>query len=130
MTETELCAACIELMATADAVYLSAFGVDGYPRIRAMLNLRNKLQYPHHVHLYDGDHALYETTADFGIDPGEQLRFTEAFTFPTKDLHGRTIQPGQYYIGWFFDPDDDVCESDDDNNGGCITSARITVLSP
>ena len=83
-----------------------------------------------HVHLYDGDHALYETTADFGIDPGEQLRFTEAFTFPTKDLHGRTIQPGQYYIGWFFDPDDDVCESDDDNNGGCITSARITVLSP
>lgn len=82
------------------------------------------------VHLYDGDYALYETTADFGISPGTQHRFTEAFTFPTKDLHGRTISPGQYYIGWYFDPDDEVCESDDDNNAGCITGAKITVVSP
>ena len=65
MTETELRAACIELMATADAVYLTALGVDGYPRIRAMLNLRNKLQYPNHVHLYEGhddDFMVYVST--------------------------------------------------------------------
>lgn len=65
MNETEVRAACIELMATADAVYLTALGIDGYPRIRAMLNLRNKSQYPNHVHLYDGhdnDFMVYIST--------------------------------------------------------------------
>ena len=65
MNETELRTECIELMATADAVYLTALGVDGYPRIRAMLNLRNKLQYPNHVHLYEGhddDFMVYVST--------------------------------------------------------------------
>lgn len=53
MNETEHRMACIELMATVDVVYLAALGVDGYPRIRAMLNLRNRTQYPGQVHLYD-----------------------------------------------------------------------------
>jgi general stress protein 26 len=65
MDEKELRAACLELMATADAVYLAAIEADGYPRIRAMLNLRNKLQYPKHVHLYEGhdrDFMVYIAT--------------------------------------------------------------------
>jgi general stress protein 26 len=65
MTDTELHAACIELMATADAVYLTTLGVDGYPRIRAMLNLRNRTQFPDHTHLYDGhddDFMVYVST--------------------------------------------------------------------
>jgi len=65
MTETELRAACIELMATAEVVYLTALEADGYPRIRAMLNLRNQAQYPDHAHLYQGhddDFMVYIST--------------------------------------------------------------------
>jgi len=65
MDEKELRAACLELMATAEAVYLSTVEADGYPRIRAMLNLRNRAQYPDHVHLYDGhddDFMVYVST--------------------------------------------------------------------
>ena len=65
MTEVELRATCIELMATADVVYLTTLESDGYPRIRAMLNLRNRSQYPNHVHLYEGhdeDFMVYIST--------------------------------------------------------------------
>lgn len=65
MTEKELRAECIELMATVDAVYLTALEADGYPRIRAMLNLRNRDRYPNQVHLYEGhndDFMVYMST--------------------------------------------------------------------
>jgi len=65
MDEKELKAACLGLMATSDIVYLAALESDGYPRIRAMLNLRNRSQYPNHVHLYDGhddDFMVYIST--------------------------------------------------------------------
>lgn len=65
MNETELRAACIELMATANVVTLSTIGADGYPRLRAMLNLRNRSQYPEHAHLYEGhdeDFMVYIST--------------------------------------------------------------------
>jgi general stress protein 26 len=64
MDERELRTACVELMRTADVVYLATFE-SGYPRIRAMLNLRNRLQYPNHAHLYDGhdeDFMVYVAT--------------------------------------------------------------------
>ena len=35
----------IELMATAQAVYLTTIGPGGYPYTRAMLNLRNREQF-------------------------------------------------------------------------------------
>ncbi|MCK5247895.1 pyridoxamine 5'-phosphate oxidase family protein [Candidatus Bipolaricaulota bacterium] len=65
MTEKELRAECIELMAAIDVVYLTALEAGGYPRIRAMLNLRNRDQYPDHVHLYEGhddDFMVYIST--------------------------------------------------------------------
>ena len=65
MEERELRAKCLELMATAETVYLSAIESDGYPRIRAMLNLRNRSQYPDHMALYedhDGDFMVYVAT--------------------------------------------------------------------
>jgi general stress protein 26 len=65
MNETELRAACIEMMSKADTVYLSAIEADGYPRIRAMLNLRNRSEYPNHVPLYEGhdnDFMVYVAT--------------------------------------------------------------------
>jgi hypothetical protein len=71
----------------------------------------------------DGDYLLYETTADFGIEPGQQLALLEAFEFPN------TVPAGQYYIGWVFDPLNEICESNENNNTGCLctTSGRLTV---
>ena len=71
------------------------------------------------------DYLLYETTADFGIGPGEELGLQEAFTFPS------TVPAGQYYIGWVFDPLHEICESDENNNTGCLctTGDRLTVVS-
>ena len=42
MDEKELKQACLNLMETADAVYLSTIGDDGFPYTRMMSNLRNK----------------------------------------------------------------------------------------
>jgi subtilase family serine protease len=70
------------------------------------------------------DYLLYETTADFGIE-GQKLGLQEAFTFPS------TVPAGQYYLGWIFDPRNEVCESDENNNTDYLsaTSARLTVTS-
>lgn len=65
MGEEALRATCLELMATADAVYISTVEAGGYPRTRAMLNLRNREQYPDHMPLYDGhddDFMVYVAT--------------------------------------------------------------------
>jgi len=72
-----------------------------------------------------GDYLLYETTANFGIEPGQQLTLQEAFTFPSAVL------AGQYYVGWIFDPLNEICESNENNNTGCMctTGARLTVTS-
>lgn len=67
------------------------------------------------------DHFLYEATVDFGIAPGQRMAFDEAFTFPN------TVPSGMYYVGWIFDPDNEICESNENNNTGCITSTRIGV---
>jgi general stress protein 26 len=42
----------VELMEISEAVYLTTIGEDGYPYTRAMLNLRNKRQYPNQAHLF------------------------------------------------------------------------------
>ena len=46
--------ASVELMETAPAVYLTTNGPGGYPYTRAMLNLRNREQYPGQVPLFAG----------------------------------------------------------------------------
>jgi general stress protein 26 len=43
---------CVELIETAEAAYLTTIGEDGYPHTRAMLNLRNRTQYPKQVDLF------------------------------------------------------------------------------
>jgi len=65
MTTPDLRATCLELMATVDVVYLTTLGEDGGPRIRAMLNLRNRDQYPEKMALYadhDDDFMIYLST--------------------------------------------------------------------
>jgi general stress protein 26 len=42
----------VALMETAEAAYLTTIGADGYPDTRAMLNLRNRGQYPDQAHLF------------------------------------------------------------------------------
>jgi len=67
------------------------------------------------------DYFLYEAVADFGIGTGRQATFSEAFTFPSN------VPRGQYYIGWVYDPDNEVCESNESNNAGYIKMGRLTV---
>jgi len=65
MTDTDLMETVVDRMGSADVAYLSIIGAEGYPRTRAMLNLRNREQYPDHVHLYtehNRDLLVYLTT--------------------------------------------------------------------
>ncbi|MBU1049426.1 pyridoxamine 5'-phosphate oxidase family protein [Candidatus Bipolaricaulota bacterium] len=65
MNEAEVRTACLELMSKTVVVYLTALEEDGYPRIRAMLNLRNKTRYPDQAYLYethDDDFMIYIST--------------------------------------------------------------------
>ena len=74
MDRTRLLATCVERMSTADVVYLTTIGTDGYPRTRAMLNLRNREQYPDQVDLYTEhgeDLMVYVTTNTSSQKRGE-----------------------------------------------------------
>jgi general stress protein 26 len=46
MTETKEREMCLQLMEIAKSVILTTIGSEGYPETRAMLNLRNKKQFP------------------------------------------------------------------------------------
>jgi len=46
MNEQEIRRFSLELMETAEAVYVTTIGRDGFPQTRAMFNLRNKAQFP------------------------------------------------------------------------------------
>ena len=46
MDEQKLKNACLNLMETVNAVYLSTLGDDGFPHTRMMSNLRNKTENP------------------------------------------------------------------------------------
>ncbi len=52
MQNDELKKASVELIETTQAAYLTTMGPDGYPHTRAMLNLRNREQYPNQVNLF------------------------------------------------------------------------------
>ncbi|MHC4696201.1 MAG: pyridoxamine 5'-phosphate oxidase family protein [Planctomycetota bacterium] len=46
MNEQEIRQFSVDLMETAEAVYVTTIGCDGFPQTRAMFNLRNKAQFP------------------------------------------------------------------------------------
>jgi general stress protein 26 len=52
MDEAERKRRILELIETAEVVYLTTVDADGYPRTRAMLNLRNREQYPRQAELF------------------------------------------------------------------------------
>lgn len=55
MDEKELKQVCLNLTETANAVYLSTFGEDGFPHTRMMSNLRNKEENPACAELLEPD---------------------------------------------------------------------------
>ena len=58
---------CVKLMETADVMYLSTVGADGFPHTRAMANLRNKQQCRMAETLFKGhseDFLVYMLTGD------------------------------------------------------------------
>ena len=55
----------LELIATTEVVYLATIDSNGFPQVRAMLNLRNRDNYPSLVNVFDNhdeDFLLYLTT--------------------------------------------------------------------
>ena len=65
MERDELSPKCVELMGTADAAYLSTVDTEGYPQTRAMVNLRNRQQFPGLTGVVaedEDDLAVYMTT--------------------------------------------------------------------
>jgi general stress protein 26 len=65
MEEKELKQECLRLMETAEVAYLSTIDSDGFPQIRAMVNLRNKEQFSDLTTVFKGheeDFLIYMTT--------------------------------------------------------------------
>ena len=65
MKENEIKQECLKLMSKADAGYLSTVDSDGFPQVRAMVNLRNKEQFPGLTSVFDehqNDMLIYMTT--------------------------------------------------------------------
>ena len=57
---------CLNLMESANAVYLSTIGSDGFPHIRMMSNLRNKKEHPGLVKMFEQhkeDFLIYMVTS-------------------------------------------------------------------
>jgi general stress protein 26 len=52
LSGNEIRQGCLELMETTDVVYLSTIGGDGFPYIRAVVNLRNRGKYPDLVDIF------------------------------------------------------------------------------
>ena len=66
MEEKELKKVCLNLMETAEAVYLSTISSDGFPHTRIMSNLRNKKEHPGLVKIFEQhkeDFLIYMVTS-------------------------------------------------------------------
>ena len=70
MQKNECIEFCNHLMANSEAVYLTTIDSGGYPYTRAMLNLRNKNQYPSLEQLFQNhqeDFLTYLTTSNSSV---------------------------------------------------------------
>jgi len=80
MTEPATRQFILRLMTTAPAAYLATIGRNGAPEIRAMLNLRNRQQYPGLVELYaaHADDLLVHLTTNSSSAKMDQIRANPA----------------------------------------------------
>lgn len=117
MTDRELRDACLEVIETSDAMYLTSIDGKGFPRTRAMLNLRNRDQYPDHVHLYADhrdDFMVYVSTntsskkrAELAANPKVALYFCRPRDFQgvllsgeIEFVHDPEIKKAVWVEGW------------------------------
>jgi len=83
----------LELMETAEAVYLNTIDKDGFPNTRALFNLRNKEQYPGLVELFQKhrDDLLIYFSTNTSSRKVQQIRANPAvsvFYCNPKKFHG------------------------------------------
>jgi general stress protein 26 len=76
MNEKDLKQDCLKLMETADTAYLSTIDNDGFPQIRAMVNLRNKEQFSNIASIFNAHHEdlLIYVTTDTASDKFQQIK--------------------------------------------------------
>jgi general stress protein 26 len=99
MDEKELKEECLDLMETADAVYLSTFGDDGFPHTRMMSNLRNRQENPGSARVLEPDKkdfAVYFVTGQSSVkmqqiqaNPKVSAYFCKPAEFHTLMLRGQ-----------------------------------------
>ena len=82
MDEKDIKQECLNLMETADAVYLSTLGSDGFPHTRMMSNLRNKEENPAVAEILEPDKkdfAVYFVTGKSSVKM-QQIRANPRIT--------------------------------------------------
>jgi len=90
MDEKDIKQECLNLMETADAVYLSTLGGDGFPHTRMMSNLRNREQNPGCAKVlepYSKDFVVYFVTGQSSVKM-QQIRanpkISAYFCYPSE----------------------------------------------
>jgi len=89
----------LEVIESASIVYLSTMDAEGFPSTRAMLNLRNKEQFPHLIAMYEKEEnplTVYLTTntssakiKEIAANSKAALYFCEPATFEGTMLQGK-----------------------------------------
>ncbi|MDR1809882.1 MAG: pyridoxamine 5'-phosphate oxidase family protein [Prevotella sp.] len=97
MQLTEKQAECLKVMESASFVELTTIDRNGFPSTRAMLNLRNKQQYPHLAVLYEAEInplTVYLTTNTSSEKFGEIRQNTKACLYYCEPhaFHGVLLQ--------------------------------------
>jgi general stress protein 26 len=97
MTRTKKQKECLEMMENASIVELTTIDKNGFPSTRAMLNLRNKQQYPHLVALYEAENnplTVYLTTNTSSEKFGEIRQNGKACLYycEPQNFHGILLQ--------------------------------------
>ena len=88
---------CLEMMESSPIVYLTTIDSKGFPSTRAMLNLRNKAQYPHLLALYEEEKnplTVYMTTntSSEKIKEIAETRKACLYFCEPGSFHGITLQ--------------------------------------
>ena len=97
MKLTEKQAECLKVMESLSIVDLTTIDKDGFPSTRAMLNLRNKQEFPHLVELYKAEQnplAVYLTTNTSSEKFTEIQHNTKACLYycEANNFHGILLQ--------------------------------------
>ncbi len=117
MDEKEIRKACLELLESADAAYVTTIDQEGYPQTRCMFNLRNRSKFPKLIEVFE-DHkddfmillttnTLSEKVAHIKKNPAACLYYCNPDEFHGLMLSGRLqivddhrIRERLWHEGW------------------------------